>query len=201
MKNVCSCWIALIPLLAAACADLADPASTSETTGDLVASPPPVEPGQLPPTPPSIVTPAAGAVGPTHEIVNCDGRLEDFRYSASASLEHRWQTSPGGSWSGWASLGGALLFGDIALFRNADCKIEVFGTGTNHQVYDTWQTAPSAGPWHTWASIGGFATSAPWPAIDTAGDPGVCVFGSDNNIWCNLHTSPGSSPWTGWFRA
>ena len=47
-------------------------------------------------------------------ITNCDGRQEAFEVSSGVLL-HRWQTSVGGSWSGWYSLGGYLIYTRIAV--------------------------------------------------------------------------------------
>ena len=38
-----------------------------------------------------------------------DGRLEIFARGTDYALWHNWQVSPGGSWSGWNSLGGILV--------------------------------------------------------------------------------------------
>jgi len=207
MSRQYSSLVALLPVFAVACTALADAPSdsTSENTGELTSETvsasdvEEVEPGSLPPALPSANALVAGAAGPIHILENCDHhRLEQFRVSATGSAEHAWQLSSQGSWTDWASLGGALLYGDIAVFKNADCKIEVLGTGTNNQVYDTWQTANSSGPWHAWTSIGGFVISQPVFAISVAGNPGVCAVGRDHNLWCNFHTQPGSSSWTGW---
>jgi hypothetical protein len=37
---------------------------------------------------------------------NADGRLEVFACGGNGGLWHIWQTTPGGGWSSWASLGG-----------------------------------------------------------------------------------------------
>jgi hypothetical protein len=141
--------------------------------------------------------------GPIWTIQNCDGRWEDFRVADNRSVEHRFQLSPGGTWSGWSSLGGSLLHGDLGVGRNTDCRIEVFGVGDDHAVWTTWQTRPSAGPWASpWASLGGHLTSAPSAATFSDGTLGVCAWGNDipRHIWCNKHTGPGGTPWSGWFR-
>lgn len=219
MKNPCLSLIALSPLVIAACTDLgAPPPATSEATGDVTAeaaefvaaasSPETTVAAQAAdgaePGSPSAVQLAteltAAAAGPVWQIENCDGRLEQFRVSASNSAEHRWQQSRGGSWSGWASLGGELLYGDLTVFRNGDCKLEVFGTGTNHAVFTTWQSGPSSRTWISWASIGGYLISAPGWALNGLGNWGVCAEGRDHDLWCNFHTRPEGSPWTGWHK-
>ncbi|WP_117209900.1 hypothetical protein [Allorhizocola rhizosphaerae] len=137
--------------------------------------------------------------GPITRIQNCDGRYEDFRISDGNSSEHRWQLSPGGSWSNWNSLGGGFLYGNLDVGRNGDCKVEVFAVGRNNEMYTTWQSAPNSGPWYYWTSIGGKLYSEPTTVIIN-GTLGVCARGGDANLWCNRHTQPYASPWTGWFR-
>ena len=142
---------------------------------------------------------AVAGAAPTTWLTNCDGRQEDFRVAANNAAEHRWQQTPGGAWSGWASLGGTLLYGKLTAFLNGDCKIEVFGTGTNHAVWTIWQSSPSSGPWKGWVSLGGTLIGAPAAVHTSTGLHGVCAVGTDNQVWCNRHTQPFGSPWTGWF--
>ncbi|MFC7648068.1 matrixin family metalloprotease [Streptosporangium lutulentum] len=59
---------------------------------------------------------------------NQDGRLEVFVRGNDARLYHIWQVAPGGVWSGWTSLGGAIQ-GRIAVGRNRDGRLEVFARG------------------------------------------------------------------------
>lgn len=134
--------LALLPI--AACVEpLATeddaPSDTSTVTSALSSDPQPAPLGHLPPTPPARVQPPPGVVGPTREVTNCDGRRERFRVSASNAIEHSWQLSRNGAFSGWESLGGGFLYGDLAVFVNGDCRVEVFGTGLNHEVFTRWQ--------------------------------------------------------------
>ena len=87
-------------------------------------------------------------------ITNCDGRQEAFEVSSGVLL-HRWQTSPGGSWSGWYSLGGYLIYTRIAVFDNVTCHLEVVGVGGDGAMWHIWQTNAGSGPWSGWASLGG----------------------------------------------
>ena len=87
-------------------------------------------------------------------ITNCDGRQEAFEVSSGVLL-HRWQTSVGGSWSGWYSLGGYLIYTRIAVFDNVTCHLEVVGVGGDGAMWHIWQTKAGSGPWSGWASLGG----------------------------------------------
>jgi len=58
-------------------------------------------------------------VGEPAAMMNSNGSLELFARNAAGALEHKWQTSANGSWSGWASLGG-VLHSDPGVGRNGD---------------------------------------------------------------------------------
>jgi hypothetical protein len=84
--------------------------------------------------------------------VNADGRIEVFAIGYDTTLNHISQTAPGGPWSSWAGLGGAVL--QIATAVNADGRIEVFAIATNQALFHVWQTTPGGG-WSGWESLGG----------------------------------------------
>ena len=135
------------------------------------------------------------------QIANCDGRLEQFTVGSGHHLYHRWQTTRGGSWSNWASLGGYLI-SNVAVVRNVNCHIEVFGVAPGNAMWHIWQTNPGSGPWSKWASLGGFLTSGPAVGF-IAGSGGrayVLAIGGDSRYWCDAQSRPASGPWTGWYR-
>ncbi|MBP2327828.1 hypothetical protein JOF56_008213 [Kibdelosporangium banguiense] len=82
-------------------------------------------------------------------VPNCDGRWEEFRRNGNI-LEHRWQYSAGGSWSGWASLGGVSISSPWNEFlsdgRARVCRFDIGFVG-----YCRTQSAPGQGPWTAWA--------------------------------------------------
>jgi hypothetical protein len=92
-------------------------------------------------------------------VANSDGRLEIFARSADGAVWHNWQTSPGGSWSGWNSLGG-WISGRPAATINADGRLDVFVLGGGNTVYHNYQTSPGGG-WSGWISLGGSIASPP----------------------------------------
>jgi hypothetical protein len=47
----------------------------------------------------------------------------------------------------------AALTHAVAVTRNSDGRIEIFGDGTNKALWHIWQKAPHAGPWSPWASV------------------------------------------------
>src|SRR5215471_1923199 len=104
---------------------------------------------------------------------NAEGGLEAFVVGGDGALYHAWQTSPGGGWTDWSSLGGQQLVGGdgvlyhawqtgadggwgdwsslggqqlaggVAVAANADGRLEVFVIGGDGVVYHKWQTAPN----------------------------------------------------------
>ncbi|MDQ1655104.1 MAG: hypothetical protein QOD41_187 [Cryptosporangiaceae bacterium] len=98
---------------------------------------------------------AAVAVGTPHTVINCDGRSEQFGKGDGDAVYHRWEKTPGGTWSGWENLGGKILY-DLAVNVNSDCRVEVFVIGTSHQMYHKWQVS-AGGSWtKSWDNMGGY---------------------------------------------
>lgn len=106
----------------------------------------------------------ADLTGPESNTVsvarNADGRLEMFGVNThmpdgSNNVFHAWQTSPGGSWQGWAAIPGYLT--SIAAATNADGRIEVVGANAHQpdgssNVYHAWQLSPG-GSWSGWSYV------------------------------------------------
>jgi hypothetical protein len=91
---------------------------------------------------------------------NADGRLEVFVLDGNYQVEHAWETSANGPWSGFSSMGGYQLHSDPAVGTNPDGRLEVFGRGTDWSLDHIYQTSPNAG-WSSWSELGGGITSAP----------------------------------------
>jgi len=127
--------------------------------------------------------------------INADGRLEAFATGTDSALWHIWQVTPGGGWSGWASLGG-ILTSDRAVGRNADGRLEVFVRGTDDALWHIWQVSPGGG-WSGWASLGGVITSDPFVTQNLDGRLEVFARGTDKALWHIWQTSP-SNGWSGW---
>jgi hypothetical protein len=99
---------------------------------------------------------------------NADGRLEVFAVTPTPHvLWHIWQTAPNNGWSDWAPLGtppGGTLTSALAVSRNEDGRLEVFGRGLDTRVWHTWQGGPIAG-WSAWTLFANL-TAALGPAAD-----------------------------------
>jgi len=81
---------------------------------------------------------------------------------------------------------------------NSDGRLEVFAVGGDRAVWHNWQTAPHAGPWSGWASLGGLVTSDPAALDNSDGRLEVFARGADNALWHNWQTAPHAGPWSGW---
>jgi hypothetical protein len=142
---------------------------------------------------------------------SADGRLELFCVGGGGLLYHMWQTTPGGSWSGWLSHGdpsGRGLVGPPALASNADGRLELFCVGDD-KLYHIWQTAPS-GSWSGWFSQGQPSTNVRLesPALASNADGRLELFvvsgsgGGGGNLYHIWQTTPNAIPpngrWSGW---
>jgi hypothetical protein len=83
---------------------------------------------------------------------NFDGRLEMFHVERDGQVKHNWQTAPNNGWNGPEDL---LFYGRveagsrICSARNADQRLEVFGTTASGEVVHAWQPSPGGDPWGT----------------------------------------------------
>lgn len=111
---------------------------------------------------------------------NSDGRLQIFGFPVAASplsavqsgstppvgqVSTVSQTSPGGAWGPSSDLGGSLQFSRLVAGNTADGRIQIFGIGSNGNVWSDWQTAGANG-WSGWTDFGGNGLSlslAPHP--------------------------------------
>jgi acylphosphatase/peptidoglycan hydrolase-like protein with peptidoglycan-binding domain len=125
---------------------------------------------------------------------NQDGRLEVFVRGTDAALYHIWQTTPGGGWSEWTSLGGGVQ-GAPSVTRNADGRLEAFVKGTDNALWHTWQIKPG-GAWSEWAPLGGWV-AVPTAARNADGRLEVFVRGGDNALYHIWQTTPGGG-WSEW---
>lgn len=143
---------------------------------------------------------SATTISGIEQIKNCDQRVEQFGVGADHHLYHRWQNSPGGSYSGWSNLNGYLIYNQIQVARNVDCRLEAFGVGYGGGMWHIWQTKPQSGPWSNWASLGGgYFSSGPHVQFSGSGQVEVLGWIANGSAYvCDWQTVPGSGPWSGW---
>ena len=86
----------------------------------------------------------------------------------------------------------------LAVGRNADGRLEVFGTAGDDSIWHTWQTAPSNG-WSGWSPFHSGADRLRNLEVARNADGRLEVFGtaSDDSIWHTWQTAP-SNGWSGW---
>jgi hypothetical protein len=149
-------------------------------------------------SPAATARPLAAGTAPT--VTNCGGRKEQFEVGSGNHLYHRYQSTPGGSYSSWISLGGTIVYAQIGAVVNADCHVEAFGVGSDGAMWHIWQTNAGSGPWSNWASLGGGFAGGPSQAyIDTSSEAALVAPWYAGGTVCDNQTRPSSGPWTGWY--
>ena len=121
-------------------------------------------------------------------------RLEAIAVGTDGAAWDVWQTSPGGSWSGWTSLGGWIQ-GSPSIELNGNVALEMFGLGGN-AAYHNWQTSPG-GSWNGWSPLGGIIVAPPSVEMNFDGRMEIFGLGEDGNVYHNWQLSAGGG-WSGW---
>jgi GH25 family lysozyme M1 (1,4-beta-N-acetylmuramidase) len=129
-------------------------------------------------------------------VPNRDGRLEAFGRGVDNALWHAWQETPGGTWSGWSSLGGALASEPLVI-QNEDGRLEAFTLAADGSTNHIWQTT-APGKWSEWVTLGGDVASK--LALGANQDGRIEVFGvkSDGSVATTFQTTPNGS-WSDWY--
>jgi len=139
------------------------------------------------------------ALGPHHGEMtmarNSNGNLEAFAIGPGHQLWHEWQWSPGGSWSGWQSLGGYVV--QIAVGQNKDGRLEAFGIGNDNHVYHIWQSP--YGGWSGWQQLSSLYVRQIAAASNSDGRLEVFAIDAVNGLEDASQTSPGG-PWSQWTK-
>ena len=151
-----------------------------------------------------VVTPQEGGPEPVKSMLNVDGRWEQFTresllFGSGCAVWHRWETSPGGPWSGWASLGGCIQDWGIDASWNADGRIELFAIGTNYGIFHNWQTTPAGGPWSGWYEMPGGGVAISGPYVYGGFDRLVVYVVGTNGGWYANWQNQQNCCWSGWY--
>src|SRR5581483_906058 len=93
-----------------------------------------------------------------------DGRLTVFAIGigSAGTLYQNYQTSPGGSWSGWVAMGSGNTwdpYGIPTVGVNQDGRLEVFVIGGNGQINHIWQKTPGSSATTNWSSFATFSSN------------------------------------------
>jgi C1A family cysteine protease len=96
---------------------------------------------------------------------------------------------------GFQSLGGVLT-SRVAVGRNKDGRLEVFGLGTDNALWHIWQLTPN-GSWSGWASLGGVLAGDPCVVANADGRLEVFARGANNALLHIWQTAPNDG-WSAW---
>ena len=132
--------------------------------------------------------------------LNTAGDLQLFGISATDHTVYTsWQTTPGGDWSVWSSMGlsaSAIRVGAgmLGLMGGA---MELFAIGADHALYHT--VEQSAQYFYPWTSLGGWVSDI---SVARTADRRlqVMAIGWGGTTWTNYQVSPGGS-YSGWVAA
>ena len=105
-----------------------------------------------------------------------DNRVELFHVGGGGNVFHSWQSSPGGSFGGWANRGGVKS--DIGASSVGNGEWELYGIGGSQTI---WRIAPWTGINH-WQQLAGSASQIS-AARHPDGRVEVLVVGGNNNVY------------------
>lgn len=120
----------------------------------------------------------------------------------------KYQSSPGGSWNGWMSLGnvggGVTIQPGFICSKNANGNLQVFGVGTDGNLYTKYQTSPSS--WSSsWTKLGSVSGQPLYSYLvaNNSADGRILVMGvsktSPYNIYGIWESYPNTyTAWNGW---
>ncbi|CAL9360632.1 hypothetical protein SUDANB145_00658 [Streptomyces sp. enrichment culture] len=128
------------------------------------------------------------------------GNLEVFACGTDGSLQHNWQTAPGGDeWSGWHSLGGHIQHEAVpAVALNQNGQPQAFIHGTDGRVHA--RTRDADGSWSGWLGLGGAPQSTPALAMNWDGRLEAFITDTDGNVGHLWQTTPNSTTWDGGWK-
>jgi probable HAF family extracellular repeat protein len=126
---------------------------------------------------------------------NSDGRLEVFGLGTHHGLWHIAQTSPGGTWGEWSSLGGESLSGDPTVGTDSDGRLEVFVISSDNMLWNIAQTTPGSWSGSTFKTVAAGVQGRAAVVRDLAGYLYFFARAVDDTVVFSSQTSVGSSGW------
>jgi len=134
-------------------------------------------------------------------VRHADGKLEVFGRGYDGAARHCAQAAPGGAWTGWAGVGGALAGNGhvpsrLAWAKGSDGRPVVAARFADGSV-EVLQLSAPGGPWGAWASLSGRVGSDPAMAVNADGRLAVFVRGYDGLIYVQEQAAPGAA-FGGW---
>jgi Pro-kumamolisin, activation domain len=135
---------------------------------------------------------------------NADGRLQLFINARDGTMWSIFETTPGGTWGAWTSLGkpsSVTLTDSAVVASNADGRLEVFAQAADQALWHIWQETPN-GKWSTWTSQGkpnsGGIQGSLALAASLDGRLELFAIGNDGNLWHIWQTAVNNG-WSNWF--
>lgn len=89
-------------------------------------------------------------------VANSQGGMQVFAIDTSnTAVWTNHQSSPGGSWSGWKSLGNAAsaIQPGFICAMNANGALQFYGVGSDGNMYTAYQTSQTSNTWSGWTKI------------------------------------------------
>jgi hypothetical protein len=151
---------------------------------------------------PSWVNHGGSFQGKPFGLLGSDLRLEVFVRGTDNALWFAAQTSPGGGWTPFISLGGVIISNPTAVVDTTG-RIAVFALGTDNGVWTRSQITAGADNYSGWTTIGGKGTGdlAVVQTYPQQHYPFSTAYlfmrGPDNALWYSS-TSDASAPWGQW---
>ncbi len=137
-----------------------------------------------------------------------DGRLTVFAIGigTAGTLYQNYQTSPGGSWSGWVAMGSGNTWNPYsipAVGVNADGRLEVFVVGTDGTINHIWQKVAGSSATTNWSTFNTFSSHVSTTAKLAVGNWAngsldLFIVGTDGVLYHSYQTAPNGT-WSGWF--
>lgn len=119
------------------------------------------------------------------------------------SLTTCYQTTPGGSWSGWQNWPATpqnSQFFEITASQQNDGRVQLWALDTKNQIWSCWQTSPG-GNWTGWSgpNWNGAPKLTNIAACQQGGSRGAQLWGitEDYSLVSDYQVSPGGG-WSGW---
>lgn len=146
------------------------------------------------------------ALTPVTLAAHADGRLQLFGVGADGRVHTRVQRAPNGGWSRWSTWAGNRSFAPttpLAVVRNKNGRLQVFGVGRDGRMHTRLQRRAN-GSWAAWAVLTGYrhfpATTPVSAALTKDGRVQVYAVGAGGRVHMKSQRRAGGSwgSWTAW---
>lgn len=131
-------------------------------------------------------------------ILNANGRLQVFVIGVDHAIWYSLQ-NPDNTFTWWRHVHGNRHISSIVVQQNLTGHVQLFGRGSDDNLYTTVQTSTTdPSNWTDWTPLGGVIFSEPTVARHADGRLEVFVIGDRGVIWHRTQIAPGSATWVDW---